>query len=383
MASVGNNKMDDIEGNNTNDGLQVLGDAIELAHGYVAGDSANGNTTEMARNTREEVEGNAEFTPACPTVNNVLQGDETSSMTESMKSGISEIHGALEGFADTVFNENMSTDDTINKLLSSEQHYNYATEGLARKGLGLGLKLKFQIPKKYRKENGSTKASDRTLHSNNSDDESWPPKVDGSDKLPFLFDANDDEGNNKEDEKDDDDNPNNDEERTYNIDKTSKNRDNNDVEEEEHETSSNEDNVTDDDDKNDVDNSGNEESNRKKNSNTIDGTDGSDESDNSDEIDWRDKSKESDKSEEGEENENSNNSDKSSDVANESDKTSKEEEKSRDILRRAIAVGVYNSNSTNPHAFRVLVGDGKHITPIVDEQLKKWKPEIGFKVSFL
>jgi hypothetical protein len=54
----------------------------------------------------------------------------------------------------------------------------------------------------------------------------------------------------------------------------------------------------------------------------------------------------------------------------------------RNILRSALAVGIYEERTRNPHAFKVLLGKSKYITPAIEETLNKWKPGAGFRVSY-
>ena len=85
-----------------------------------------------------------------------------------------------------------------------------------------------------------------------------------------------------------------------------------------------------------------------------------------------------DSDEDNEDNEHNEESEKSEEDTN-NDK--KNRFRRRDILRTAITNGVFNNTSRNAHDFRIFIGKSKHITPIIDDELKKWVPGTGIKVS--
>ena len=52
----------------------------------------------------------------------------------------------------------------------------------------------------------------------------------------------------------------------------------------------------------------------------------------------------------------------------------------RDILRRAISVGIFDQGTKNPFIFKIRVGKGAAITPLVDQGLDEWEAGLGFRV---
>lgn len=53
----------------------------------------------------------------------------------------------------------------------------------------------------------------------------------------------------------------------------------------------------------------------------------------------------------------------------------------REILRRALVVGIHEDSARHPHGYKILISKSSKITEVIKKELESWQPGPGFKVS--